>query len=393
MWCSFSRLRSGAPIAGSIQTPPPLKLTISPGTTSLFVNGALLAQDSSADYIFLEHARAARLFKDALPRQHSTDLCVDEIVNADYGATASIYAYQAVAFVPALVPVLNLLIPFPRSYHIRDQVEVRDASSPDSPTIREYALDYYMNIWVQSAYGDEHEMMENGLSRQVQFPESFYAYRMDEILEAMERDYDIYKNLEVSGEQRQGTPVEGASKAGAQPSIDAAVVRIKTDRSLGSGFFVTKDLIATNAHVVHGSREVWILFSGGNEYRGSLAYENSELDFALIRPSVQGTPLSFRTTPLVDGEGVMAVGFPQGRRTAAASTGTVRKIVECCVEHDALVAGGSSGGPLVDLDSHVIGINTALVKAKGDRKNESDRTWALKMSYILESLRQVDSGE
>jgi S1-C subfamily serine protease len=189
-------------------------------------------------------------------------------------------------------------------------------------------------------------------------------------------------------------PAAGAASASSnntQPSLNAAVVRIRSEKTLGSGFFVTEDLVATNSHVVHGSRQVWMSLSSGDEHLGTVAYENSDLDFALVRSSVRGTPLPLRNSPLSDGEGVIAVGFPQGRRIAALSTGTVHKIVECCVEHDAMIAGGSSGGPLVDQNMQVIGINAILSKRKGDRKNETDRAWALKMGYIAESLRELDA--
>jgi S1-C subfamily serine protease len=95
--------------------------------------------------------------------------------------------------------------------------------------------------------------------------------------------------------------------------IDATVVRIRSGDGVGSGFFVMKDLIATNAHVVRGSQQVWIAFSGGNEHLGSVVYTDNELDFALVHSSVGSTPMSLRKTPLVDGENVTAVGFPQGR--------------------------------------------------------------------------------
>src|SRR5262249_37059939 len=85
--------------------------------------------------------------------------------------------------------------------------------------------------------------------------------------------------------------------------------------------------------------------------------------------------------------------FPQGRRVVAASTGTIRAIVECCIVHDALIAAGSSGGPLLDAQSQVVGINTALTKVEGDRLNESERTFAIKMRFILESLTRLPRAE
>src|SRR5262245_13715536 len=59
---------------------PSLPLTISAGRTSFFVNGQLSPEDNNADSIFIEHARAARLFKDVSARQQG-DLQVDEVVN------------------------------------------------------------------------------------------------------------------------------------------------------------------------------------------------------------------------------------------------------------------------------------------------------------------------
>jgi len=184
----------------------------------------------------------------------------------------------------------------------------------------------------------------------------------------------------------------GAS-ASAQSSFESAVVRISSGRSIGSGFFVAESVVATNAHVVQGSKTVLVSLGEKSE-RAAVVYKDRELDFALLRTSIAGVPLPVRpgSIPLTDGEGVMTLGFPQGRQVLAGSTGTVRGILECCIIHDALVAAGSSGGPLLDANSRVIGINTGLSKTKGDKTNVSDRIWALKMSYISERLQAVAGG-
>jgi len=157
-------------------------------------------------------------------------------------------------------------------------------------------------------------------------------------------------------------------------------------RALGSGFFVTDRLIATNAHVVGALRNVGIFLDSGRRVTAKVIYADRQVDFALVESPVLGVPLSIRTDTIADGETVMALGFPQGRDQVAFSSGTVRSVTDGWLVHDALVAGGSSGGPLVDARWRVVGVNTLLQKRRGDMTNVSDRVYALGMAAVLRSI-------
>lgn len=165
------------------------------------------------------------------------------------------------------------------------------------------------------------------------------------------------------------------------------VVRLSTPGAVGSGFYITEHMIATNAHVVAGVQRLRVAVSDGVPFDGDVIYRDAALDFAIVKVEVSGTPLELRKRPIADGETVTALGYPQGRTHVALSTGTVRGRTAMFVVHDALIAGGSSGGPLVDEDGFVIGLNTLLRKRPNDRKNEFDRTFAIKLSVIRKSLR------
>ena len=169
------------------------------------------------------------------------------------------------------------------------------------------------------------------------------------------------------------------------------VVRISTATSSGSGFYIEPNLIVTNAHVVGDAQEVSIRFSEGMAFNGSVRFRDETLDFATIYTGVRGSPLPIRHTAIGHGEKIEALGFPQGRQVLARSTGTILDHAECCVEHDALIAGGSSGGPLLDAQHRVIGLNTLLSKKPGDQKNESDRAITIRMDYIEHGLMAQQS--
>ena len=391
--CGIYSLRFEPPRQSSVflsRRGPPLDLSVSRGELSYSLDGKPVSRDAypavfkRADDAFVHIARAAGFFRDVQPRGSRTDLYYDEVADVDTGQpSVSRSVYKIVAFLPALVLPG---VPYPWQLHGREQVRFRGTVNGTTVTVKEYTVDYTCTIWTATYWGV--------ITSQSQILAAEEKYQADALSEALERDYDAFKQFEVATRQGQQAPVgEHTAEGAPPPSWNSAVVRIRSKRGLGSGFFVTDNLIATNAHVVHGSKGVWVSFSEGAEQAASVAYEDDELDFALVRSSVLGTPLPGRKSPLKDGEDVMAVGFPQGRRVLAGSTGTVSKIFECCIEHNALIAGGSSGGPLLDLNGNVVGINTLLVKAKGDRKNESDRTWALKMSYIWESLSLAGEGQ
>lgn len=367
--------------ATAVSRHPALDLTLSVEDDKLFVNGKAAPTSGEGDVVFVQRAQVAHLTKATLSQGSQTDLYLSTETYVDDGGTPSIARglYRAAAFFPALIVPG---VPYPWELHLRQRFRVRGKIGKESVTIGEYTGEYDMTVWLNTYWGASF-----GSTHQVD--NEWADYQIDFIADAFDRDYEAFDQFQVAAKKGQKALQAGVDASrNSAPSLEAAVVRINSDRAVGSGFFVTENLIATNAHVVRGSPEVRVSLSGGAESQAPVVYADEDLDFALVRSSVQGTPLPIRSTPLSDGERVLAVGFPQGRRVVAGSTGTVRKIVECCVEHDALVAGGSSGGPLVDSNSNVIGINTLLVKAKGDQKNERDRTWALKMNYILESLPQ-----
>jgi S1-C subfamily serine protease len=169
--------------------------------------------------------------------------------------------------------------------------------------------------------------------------------------------------------------------------VEDSVIRVTTGNTVGSGFYIDATHIVTNAHVVGHANQVTLARSNGQPFVGRVLFQNSDVDFAIIETDIQGSPVTVRRTPQTEGEGVMTLGYPQGRMTLAASTGTIRKIMPCCIIHDALIAAGSSGGPLVDQNREVIGLNTLISKTPGDETNSSDRGITVRLHYIAMVIR------
>ena len=186
-----------------------------------------------------------------------------------------------------------------------------------------------------------------------------------------------------AGSTNAPTMVKPAAK---QTPVEESVIRVSSGNTVGSGFYIDATHIVTNAHVVGNATQVSLARSNGLPFLGSVMFRNADVDFAIIETDKEGTPVTVRQTPQAEGEGVMTLGYPQGRMTLAASTGTIRKIMLCCIIHDALIAAGSSGGPLVDQNREVIGVNTLISKKPGDDTNSSDRGITLKLRYISQVL-------
>ena len=168
--------------------------------------------------------------------------------------------------------------------------------------------------------------------------------------------------------------------------LPATADLVATARSSGSGVVVDPaGYIVTNAHVVRGAallrvevpvavRGTSILPSSGRLFGGQLVGLDTETDLAVIKIDAQGLPaLTFGDSDEIrTGQIVLAVGSPLGFENSV-SLGVVSSVARqlepespmVYLQTDAAINPGSSGGPLVDLQGRLIGINTLIASRSG----------------------------
>lgn len=143
------------------------------------------------------------------------------------------------------------------------------------------------------------------------------------------------------------------------------VVSVGTDKSAGTGFIVhASGYIVTNYHVVQGARFVKVLTYDGNSYDAMVVSTDSEKDLALLKINGLFDPLELAAPGSVQiGENVIAIGNPLGL-SFTVTEGIVSAIdregpnkLKAYIQTDVTLNPGNSGGPLIDTEGNVIGVN------------------------------------
>lgn len=145
----------------------------------------------------------------------------------------------------------------------------------------------------------------------------------------------------------------------------------------GSGFIISSDgYIVTNHHVVGEADEITVGLLDGRELKAELIGTDERTEIAVIKVDETGLP----TLPLGDsdnvrvGDWVVAIGNPFGL-THTVTAGIVSALgrdlrrgmtyYEDFIQTDAAINMGNSGGPLLNLDGEVVGLNTAILSRTG----------------------------
>jgi len=145
----------------------------------------------------------------------------------------------------------------------------------------------------------------------------------------------------------------------------------------GSGFIISSDgYILTNNHLAGEAEKINVELGDGRKFTAKLIGADPETDVAVVKIEADKLPyLELADSDALEvGEWVLAIGNPLGLShtvtagivSAKGRSGFRLATYENFIQTDAAINFGNSGGPLVNLDGKVVGINTAIVGPGGN---------------------------
>jgi serine protease Do len=175
----------------------------------------------------------------------------------------------------------------------------------------------------------------------------------------------------------------------------------QVQESGGSGFVISSDgEILTNNHVVDEASKVTVTLDENKVYEAKVLGRDKETDVALLKIEASNLP----TVPLGDsdairpGDWVMAIGNPlmyshtvtvgvisaKGRRISSSS-------LDDFLQTDAAINFGNSGGPLVNTQGQVVGINTAITRSDFMGRMVEGIGFAIPINLVKSEIEQLRS--
>jgi Do/DeqQ family serine protease len=149
----------------------------------------------------------------------------------------------------------------------------------------------------------------------------------------------------------------------------------------GSGAIISEDgYIVTNNHVVDGADDITVTLTNKKSFKAKLVAADPSSDLAVIKIDAKGLPflLYGNSDEVKVGQWVLAVGYPLTLETTVtagivSAKGRTLEInkrqsstpVESFIQTDAAVNPGNSGGPLINTEGKLIGINSAIASPTG----------------------------
>ena len=199
-------------------------------------------------------------------------------------------------------------------------------------------------------------------------------------------------------------------------AVEDAVVAINIEgvgqfggpvRAAGSGMVIdASGLILTNNHVVEGATTISVTLADGREVGADLVGSIPSNDVALVKArSVKDLPtVTFGSSSrLRVGDPVVAMGNALGLGgTPSVTTGIVSALgrdldaennehLTDLIQTDAAIYQGNSGGPLVDAEGQVVGVNTAVATSQANGAAEN-LGFALPIDQLKPLIKKLESG-
>jgi len=190
--------------------------------------------------------------------------------------------------------------------------------------------------------------------------------------------------------------------------------RSATETDLGSGIVINdKGLILTNDHVIEGARAITVSAGGSTSVTRSatIVGEEANEDLALIQVNPAGLdlkPLSFVSSSSVEvGAQVYAIGNPYGLEktfTHGIVSALGREIhapdgaaIAGAIQTDTALNPGNSGGPLLDEEGEVVGVNSQIASDEasvdGSQPGNTGVGFAISSNTVAAAIAKIESGD